>query len=268
MPITINTNPAAKVAARALEVANNNLTTSLKKLSTGKRIVNLYDDAAGEAVQQRLKNENAQYNALKTNIQNGISLLETQAGILDSAMSALIRVGELVAMADDSTKSTADIALYQQEGTQLDTFLTELAQQTFNGVALSGGSATVAFTLRTGATAMTVGDEDLTSIGSGGAADPTDIAGTTAANVVTDINVIAGFKAAVGAKIASLNYHYDNAVITQQNIQAARGRIVDLDIASETGVYAKQQVLSQAAAAMLSQANSIGTQSAMQLLLG
>ena len=265
MPVTINTNPAASTAARALEVANSNLTTSLKKLSTGNRIVNAYEDAAGEAVQQRLKNEDAQYNALKTNIQNGISFLEVQAGVLDSAMGAMIRFGELVAMADDSTKGTNDIALYQHEATELIQLFTDLDNQTFNGVALFGGSATVTFSLSAGTTAMNLGDEDLA--GDIGNSDRSDVAGETQANVNLDIDAIAALKAQVGAKMAALNYHYDNAVVTQSNIQAARGRIVDTDIASESGVYAKQQVLAQAAAAMLSQANSIGTQSAMQLLL-
>ena len=112
MPVTINTNTAASTAARALEVANRNLTDSLKKLSTGNRIVNAYDDAAGESVQLKLKSQSARYDVLKANLMNGISFLEVQGGVVDTAIDALTRIGELNALSGDVTKSSDDIALY------------------------------------------------------------------------------------------------------------------------------------------------------------
>ena len=78
---------------------------------------------------------------------------------------------------------------------------------------------------------------------------------------------LATIKATIGAQQSALNYYYDNAVVTQSNVNAARGRIVDLDIATESGVYAREQILAQAAASMLSQANNIGAQAAMSLLM-
>ena len=95
MPVSINTNPAASTAARALDLANRNLTDSLKRLSTGKRIANLYDDAAGDAVQLRFANSIKQYDVLKNNIQNGISFLDTAQGVLETADSIMSRIAVL-----------------------------------------------------------------------------------------------------------------------------------------------------------------------------
>jgi len=113
---------------------------------------------------------------------------------------------------------------------------------------------------------MAIGSEDLaTDIAT--LDTMTSISGVTATQVETDLQAIANLRASVGAKQSTLNYYYDNASVTQTNIDAARGRITDVDIASEASSYAIAQVKSQAAAAMLSQANNIGTQNLMQLLL-
>ena len=144
MPVTINTNTAASTAARALEVANKNLTDSLKKLSTGNRIVNAYDDAAGESVQLKLKSQSARYDVLKANLMNGISFLEVQGGVVDTAIDALTRIGELNALSGDVTKSSDDIALYSTESALLDALIrTNLEAETFNGNALFGTAVNV-----------------------------------------------------------------------------------------------------------------------------
>ena len=265
MPVSINTNPASATAARALEIANKNLTDSLKRLSTGSRIANTYDDAAGEAVQLKLKNQSKQYDVLKSNLQNGISFLDVQQGVLETATSTVSRLGELQAMATDSTKSSDDKALYQAEVTQLTGIMTQLAAQEFNGNGLFGGSDTINTNLNSTPGTMNIGDEDFASAFTAG--DYSDITTVTAATVEADIQAIASLKATVGGKQSALNYYYDNAVTTQNNINAARSRITDVDIAIESGTFARNQVLAQAASAMLAQANSIGASTAMQLLM-
>ena len=253
MPVTINTNTAASTAARALEVANKNLTDSLKKLTTGNRIVNAYDDAAGESVQ-----------LLKANLMNGISFLEVQGGVVDTAIDALTRIGELNALSGDVTKSTADIALYSTESALLDALIrTNLEAETFNGNSLFGTAVNV--NINIAGTAQSIGGQ---SLNTAVAQDYTDLSTPiSAANYETDMQNLATIKATIGAQQSALNYYYDNAVVTQSNVNAARGRIVDLDIATESGVYAREQILAQAAASMLSQANNIGAQAAMSLLM-
>jgi len=262
MPVTINTNTAASTAARALEIANNNLTDSLKKLSTGNRIVNAYDDAAGESVQLKLKSQSAQYDVLKANLQNGISFLEVQGGVVDTAIEALTRIGELNSMAGDITKGSADIALYSVESGLLENLITaQLEAQKFNSKDLFG--TTLDINIDVTGTTLTVGGQSLDNLE---AYDDLTTPVTQTA-FEADMQELAVIKATIGAQQSALNHYYDNAVITQANVNAARGRIVDLDIATESGTYAKNQILAQAASSMLAQANNIGAQAAMNLLM-
>jgi flagellin len=269
MPVTLSTNPAQTTAARALEHANRDLTASLKRLSTGNRIANIYDDAGGEAVQLKLKAQSDRYGALQNNLQNGISFLQVQEGVLTTATDAASRLGELVAMAEDPTKSAADVDNYEVESAELGSLLTRLAAQQFNGNALFGSTKTLNLNVQSTPDTMTISDEDLSGAVSLLTANASDLttSGLTAANVESSLQQLANLKAQVGAKQSTLNYYYDNASLTQANINAARGRITDVDIASEASAYAISQVKSQAAAAMLSQANKVGTQNLMQLLL-
>jgi flagellin len=266
MPVTLSTNPAQATAARALEHANRDLTSSLKRLSTGNRIANIYDDAGGEAVQLKLKAQSARYSVLQNNLMNGISFLQVQEGVLTTASNVASRMGELQAMSEDPTKSTDDIANYNVEALELSSLLGRLATQEFNGNALFANSQNINLNVQATPDTMAIGDEDLaTDIAT--LDSITFISSVTAAQVETDLQAIANLRAAVGAKQSTLNYYYDNASITQTNIDAARGRITDVDIASEASAYAISQVKSQAAASMLAQANNVGTQNLMQLLM-
>ena len=267
MPVTLSTNPAQATAARALDHANRDLTSSLKRLSTGNRIANIYDDAGGEAVQLKLKAQSARYSVLQNNLMNGISFLQVQEGVLTTASEVASRLGELQAMSEDPTKSTDDIANYTTEASELSSLLGRLATQEFNGNALFNNSQNINLNVQSSPDTMAIGDEDL-------AGDITtldsvsgSISSVTASQVEADLQAISDLRAAVGAKQSTLNYYYDNASITQTNIDAARGRITDVDIASEASAYSIAQVKSQAAAAMLAQANNVGTQNLMQLLM-
>jgi flagellin len=264
MPVTISTNTAAYTAARALDNATSALTDSLKRLSTGNRIANNYDDAAGSAVAAKLSFQGKQYDVLKSNLQNAVSFADTQQGVLGTAMEAMTRLGELQAMAADTTKSATDRALYQTETTALTVVLTQLAAQTFNGNNLFATSQTLNTNLNATPGTLAIGAEDLTA---GITGTYTDITATTAAMVTTDIQAIATLQAGVGSIQSALGYYHDNAAVTQNNVAAARGRIVDTDISTESGEYARSQILAQAASAMLAQANQIGAQTAMQLLM-
>jgi len=268
MAVTLSTNPAQATAARALNMANRDLTDSLKRLSTGNRIANIYDDAGGEAVQLKLKAQSARYDVLQNNLMNGISFLQVQEGVLTTATDIASRMGELQAMATDPTKSSDDIDNYNQEVASLSTLLDQLATQQFNGNdLLAGTTQTINVNVQATPDTLDLGNEDLASALTALDGAITDISGVTAAQVDADIQALANLRAQVGAKQSTLNYYLDNAVVTQTNIDAARGRITDVDIADEASAYAISQVKTQAAAAMLSQANKVGTQNLMQLLL-
>jgi len=282
MPVTMTANGAASVAMLTLDQANRNLTSSLKRLSSGNRIANIYDDAASEAVQLKMSTDIARLGVARTGIQNAMSFLEVQDGFLQTASSLVSRLGELKAMADDPSKSTADVANYQEEFQVLQAQLGNLANETFNGSAIwsAESSQEIATSAVTSANLTIFGNSNTIEvtvansilINTVGNTDAGDFnTGITVSNVSTDainsdIQNIANARARNGAYQSVLNYAYDNASTVKTNLEAARGRITDVDIAEESGKFARAQIKTQAAASMLAQANRVNSQTLLQLL--
>jgi flagellin len=279
MPVTLSANSAANVAMRSLDQANRNLTSSLKRLSSGNRIANIYDDAASEAIQLKMSTDIARTGVAKTGIQNAMSFLEVQDGFLQTASSVVSRMGELKALADDPSKNSGDIANYQEEYAILQTQLVNFGSETFNGTALWGAESTqdIATSAETAANITLFDSNEINSTGANGYA--VDLIGSNATadtaitvstisldDVDTAIQNIANARARNGAYQSVLNYAYDNASTVKNNLEAARGRITDVDIAEESGKYARAQIKSQAAATMLAQANRVNSQTLLQLL--
>lgn len=111
----INTNIQAIVAARNLNHSQEMLGRSLSRLSSGSKIVNPSDDAAGLAVSEKLDAQNKRVRAAGTNVQNAISYVQTSDGFMSGMTKILSRMSELALLAKDVTKNSDDIALYQQE---------------------------------------------------------------------------------------------------------------------------------------------------------
>lgn len=285
MPVTLAANGAANIAMRTLDQANRNLTSSLKRLSSGNRIANIYDDAASEAVQLKMTSDIKRIDVAKTGIQNAISFLEVQDGFLQTASSIVSRMGELKAMADDPSKSSTDTANYQEEFAVLQTQLGNLQNETFNGSAIwgSGSAQEIATSAQTSANislygtgageSVQVSGSDssiLANVIGTGASVNTNIAvnttNITADAINSDIESIANARAKNGAYQSVLNFAYDNASTVKSNLEAARSRITDVDIAEESGKFARAQIKTQAAASMLAQANRVGSQTLLQLL--
>ncbi|MBT5690914.1 MAG: flagellin, partial [Opitutae bacterium] len=134
MSLIISSNFAASYAARQLEINDDNLRNSLNKLSSGKRIVRPNDDAGGMAVQLKMKAAVNRGFAAKNNIQNAISLLQTQDGVLQTATSVIDRIAELKAMTNDPTKNSGDLQNYNEEYQVLRQQLLDLQSEAFNGI--------------------------------------------------------------------------------------------------------------------------------------
>ena len=134
--ISINTNTAATSAAYNLSNTNVNLQRSLNRLSSGSRINSSMDDAGGLAVSMKLSASIRRTEATQANVNNALSLLETQDGVLKSADKVLGRMAELVQMAADVTKSTNDTALYKTEFQSLQSQLGSFLSEQFNGVSM------------------------------------------------------------------------------------------------------------------------------------
>jgi flagellin len=278
MPVTINSNSAASFAALNLEKAQSNLQSSLSKLSSGKRIVQPYDDAAGEAVQLKMQSSIARYGQVKNNIQNAISYLQTQDGVYQSATDMVSRMAELATMAGDTSKSSTDKALYNTEFTLLQSQLNQLDNEQFNGVALFNirqtiftseaiNAATSSIVLASGNISGTTANPNIRVLmTAGNLTAGATVFSAAMSHITADIQTLATARATNGAYQSVLNLAYNNASVGKMNMEAARGRIVDLDIAEESSNFARANILSQAASSMLAQANHSNS-SVLQLLM-
>ena len=136
MSITINSNQAASYSALSMQRANNLLTKSLQRLSSGKRIVSPSDDAGGLAVGMKIESSLKRAQASRLNTQNGISFLQMQDGVLKVAGEILDRMAELKSFSNDVSKSVSDRETYNHEFNELQQELHTLKAQKFNGVSL------------------------------------------------------------------------------------------------------------------------------------
>ena len=290
--ISLNTNTASMAAAYNLSNTNVNLQRSLNRLSSGSRINSSFDDAGGLAVSMKLSAAIRRTEATQANVNNAISLLETQDGVLKTADKVLSRMSELVQLATDITKSTSDKELYQTEYESLQSQLVSFISEQFNGINLftAGGynvSATDGVTLAVvsshdgdqtigitqadlGAVAFQVGTASGASMAGLTTLDSVFQNVTTAAEAVstitTAIQTLATLRATNGSEQVRLTFAADMLAVNKTNLEAANGRITDVDIASESANLARLNILQQAGTAMLAQANQ-SNQSILRLLM-
>ncbi len=270
MSVVINTNTAATTAAANLAKTNSLLQKSLGRLSSGSRLVNSADDAAGLGVSMKLSAAIRRTSAASNSVANAVSLLQVQDGALKIAGDVLDRISELAGLYQDVTKSTADKANYDLEFTALKAQLTSLNSEKFNGISLfnAGGLLTVIIS-EDGSQNQTVTQSDLLSgtvaAGSTGVASLTTLTGSGTTLVTSAIEAIAGMRAQNGAEASRLGFAADLLSVNKTNLEAANSRIADVDVAQESTQLAKYNILQQAGTAMLAQAN-VSTQSVLRLL--
>jgi flagellin len=245
------------------------------------------------------------------NVQNGISFLEVQDGVLSAAGRIMDRMIELKGMSQDMLKNEFDNATYNNEFQELQVQLYDMSQQTFNGVSLfaefaNGGTNGVFHAIPTDASrgfdnsvsifvsadgstgakvsigkalllsALTIDASDLTSSifqstnvnnTGGGSGDVYSFASTNLSGAMDldSISVgvfnkalenIAALRARNGGTMSRLSFAAENISTQKSNMEAALGRIVDVDVAAESTRLARNNVLLQASAAMLAQANT------------
>lgn len=272
--ISINTNTASSAAAYNLGNTNINLQKSLNRLSSGFRINSSSDDAGGLAVSMKMSAAIRRTDAVSSNLGNALSLLQTQDGVLKNADKILNRMSELVSLATDVTKTTNDLSLYSTEYTQLESQLTSLANETFNGITVFGTAAASALTVYTSeggssSSTISVSLATLSSLATSVAIGTTFSASSSAAAAVSTISNaisnLATMRATNGAQQSRISYAADLLAFNKQNLEAANGRIMDVDVAKESAQLARFSILQQAGTAMLAQANQ-SSQSILRLL--
>jgi len=258
--MVIHTNIHALSAASNLSASQEMLAQPLARLSSGSKIVNSSDGAAGLAVAARLDSQIKRTAAARTNVVNAITFTQTQDGFLKKVAKALNRMSELTLLAKDVTKSDADRALYDAEFAQLSAYVSNTASKDINGVSLFS-SATLNVTLDSEGNTFAMGGVDLAKANYAGALN-SSVATTADAlaaldSVMTAINQLASDRATIGAYQSRLRFTSEQLTISKENLAAASSRIQDTDMADEATQYARFQVLVQAGAAMLAQASQL-----------
>jgi flagellin len=266
--MVINTNTSAQNAATLLQQSSMNLSQSLARLSSGSKITSPADDSAGLAVSMKLGAQIARVGAAQNNVNNAVSFNQTQDGYLQQVNNAFTRMSELAISAQDVTKTTSDRALYQQEYSTLGAYVNDVATKSFNGVSLFNGATLSVTSDSEGATFSNLGvNLSSTSYTAATGDDITSLAGakTAVSDTETAISQLASDRANIGSNEETLGYYNAQLSSLSNNLSAAKSQITDVDVATESTAYAKENILVQSGTAMLAQANSM-PQSVLRLL--
>lgn len=137
----VNYNVSALIANNSLKMADNRLTDSLQRLSTGLKIPNAKDDPAGLAISRRMNAQLTGLESAKDNSGDGISVVQTADGVLNEVTDIIQRMNELSVQAANGTLSRSDREIVQKEISQLKDEITRISEVTqFNGQNLLDGT--------------------------------------------------------------------------------------------------------------------------------
>jgi len=278
MSITrINTNADALLASANLRKMEFQMSRTISHLSTGLRIVNGSDDPAGIALMSTFK---AQLGGIRMAIQNaedGLSLMNTADSALAANMDILIRMRDIAVRASsDATLTTASRQSMQQEYINLRTELTKRSDAiAFNTkILFSGGLSGKTIQIGPDNSAayrltIVIPRLSITSINGrriNSACVSQYLSARRAVSLIQSaINGFTALQTSVGAQAKSLERLINDLRAEEVNLAATSSRISDADMASEVTDLARQQIIAQAATALIAQAN-MQPQSVLKLL--
>ncbi|APH18868.1 flagellin [Clostridium botulinum] len=275
----INHNLNAMNAHRQMAINTGNNGKAIEKLSSGLRINRAGDDAAGLAISEKMRGQIRGLNQASRNSQDAISLIQTAEGALNETHSILQRMRELTVQAANDTNVGVDKNNLDKEVKELQKEINRISSQTqFNTKNLLNGdvAATKELTFQIGANSgqtiqLAISAMDVAALGV--ASDKVTIGSAKKASEITKmietidkaINTVSGERAKLGANQNRLEHTIANLDNSAENLQAAESRIRDVDMAKEMMNFTKTNILTQAAQAMLAQANQ-APQGVLQLL--
>jgi flagellin len=294
----INHNISAMTTQGALFRVGNEMSTSLERLSTGLRINSAADDAAGLAISEKLRTQvNGTAQALR-NAQDGISAINIAEGAANEVSDILQRMRELALESANDTLTTTERQYTNTEYQQLISEIDRIAAVTnYNGMKLlssagtssndrfgiggtAGPGSTIWIDANTtyGADSITITIDSLTTNDLGAGAGSGGVANLAATFLTSQSDAVAAvqsldesiqsvnlMRSNMGAFINRIEHAVNNLTISNTNQQAAESQIRDVDFATETTQFTRDQILQQSATAMLAQANTL-PQSVLSLL--
>lgn len=278
MSLRIATNVSSLNVQRNLRNTRSLLDKSLERLASGYRINRAGDDAAGLALSERLRAKTRGLIQAERNASDGLSLIQVAEGGLSEIQDMLIRLRELGVQAATDTVGPQEREFLNKEFQALLEEIERVANITeFNGTALLDGSGgTIDLQINTGGENLFGGDR--ISVEAYALDSNLDVLGIDADNVLTKdaarsslshidnaLDYVSGIRAELGAIDNRLAATVRSLGVYIENISAANSRIKDVDVASETAELTKNNILTQAGVAVLSQANNVPNM-ALQLL--
>ncbi|MDH2373680.1 flagellin [Cobetia sp. 3AK] len=287
MASVINTNTLSMVTQQNLSKSQNDLNTSMERLSSGLRINSAKDDAAGQAIANRMDAQITGLSQAQRNANDGISLAQTAEGALNQINDNLLRVRELTVQAANGTNSDADLDSIQAE---IDARIEEIdrisGQTEFNGRAVlagddgaaTAGGGDLSIAIQVGANdgeTITIDiaavDSSTLNIGDGVGGSQFDVkaeyygtdgtdatgAGDMLSKLDDAIKNVDSMRSDLGAVQNRFDSAITNLATTETNLASAQSRIQDADYADEVSSMTTAQILQQAGTSMLTQANQV-----------
>ena len=267
----INTNVSALKAQTALASNSRAMNNAMEQLSTGNRVNSAKDDAAGLAIGTTMTSQIRGLNMAVRNANDGVNLLQTAEGAMVEQTNMLQRMRELAVQSVNATNSNSQRAYLNTEFEELTSQISAIGTQTKWNTTTVLASATLTFQVGVSSdTVFTVDIEDTTTGTGGLEIDVLAIAtatGASAALATLDaaLDTVNGQRAQLGATMNRLTYTADNLSNISSNLAASRSNIMDTEYATASSQLSKNQIIQQAATAMLAQANQ-QPQSVLSLL--
>jgi flagellin len=287
MAINIRTNLPALSAQRNLETTSNRLSTSYQRLSSGLRINRASDDAAGLAIAENLRAGSNTATVAMRNANDGISVITIADQAVGQITTVLNRMAELAEQSSNGVIDNIQRSALQNEFSALTSEIERIAVTTkFNGLNLLKGGDDLTFQigfdggstsqLTYGAVDVRLAGMGLAQVGSStstfsiigqsnSAVDSQTSARSALDAIQLAITSVNQKRGSLGALESRLEVTINNLQVARENFKAAESRIRDVDVATEAAELTRLNILQQAGAAVLAQANQ-APQIAVQLL--
>ena len=271
MALFVNTNINSLIAQRSLNTANSGLQSAIKRLSTGYRVNQAGDDAAGLCVAQGLDTQIRGNKRALLNIQDGLNMMYIAEGGMSGVTEDLQRIRELCIQAANGVYSEDQQQTLFNEVNQRLEDIDVIANTTiFNGLNLSNGDIQKAVTLQSGCGSDTANNSiditgALTDMNVSALGVESTLNGTSTGDEIRAyieklddaIDLISENRSMLGAYQNRLQSAANNLTVMNENYEQSKSQIMDCDMAEESANMVQYQVLQQTSAAMLTQANNI-----------
>ncbi|WP_408601878.1 flagellin [Pseudomonas sp. PLMAX] len=272
----INTNMSSLIAQKNLNSSSNQLSTAMERLSSGMRINSSKDDAAGQAIANRMTAQVKGMAQAERNANDGVSMVQTMEGGMSRINDNLQRIRELAVQGASDTNTADDRTSIQTEINERVKEIDRIAgSTTFNGTKLLDGTGAATLNIQVGGNttandSIAVSTANMTTAAAGLNIAALSVTDATASKATIDsvdaaLKKVDTTRSTLGATLNRFDSVVSNLQTSSTNLSAAKSRIEDADYAVEVGNMTRAQILQQAGTSVLSQANQ-STQSVLKLL--